>query len=160
MPVYHQRWFSGPTPAPPPQPESLRAMGPIVAVQLEVPNLLAKYLADHGGSVPTPVTGWALIDTGATTTAVNEKTVTGLGVAPVAAIKVGTAGGYHDQPVFPLKVVLPQVPITFEYEQVTGANLDGQTIAGRPILLLIGRDILRRMIFIYDGVNGQFTLGF
>ena len=131
-----------------------------MAVQLEVPSLLAKYLADHGNSVPTPVTGWALIDTGATTTAVNERTVTGLGVAPVGTIKVGTAGGYQDQPVFPLKVVLPQVPITIEYEQVTGATLDGQSIAGRPILLLIGRDILRRMIFIYDGINGEFTLGF
>lgn len=108
MPIFTSRWHSGTSPPPPPSPQGLRGTGPLVAVQVEVPTLLAKFLADSGKPIPTPATGWALIDTGATSTAVNAKTADSLGVAPVATMKVGTAGGSRDQPVFPLKITLPQ----------------------------------------------------
>jgi hypothetical protein len=161
VPIFTSRWHTGPTPPPQPHPQILRQAGPLVAVQVEVPTLLAKYLSDSGKPVPPPVTGWALIDTGATSTAVNEGTAVALGVCPVGTAKVGTAGGSQDQPVFPLKITLPQIPMAIEYEQVTGAKMDGMPVVnGKPLILLIGRDVLERMVFIYDGPNGQITLGF
>lgn len=41
-----------------------------------------------------------------------------------------------------------------------GADLSGCQVMGQQLLLLIGRDVLERMILIYDGPGGQFTLAF
>ncbi len=160
MPVSTIRFAQGTVPPTPPAPAALRLAGPVVPVQIEVPSLLAKHLASVQKPVPPPVTGLALVDTGATSTAVNESTASGLGVSPVGTATVGTAGGSHLQPVFPLKITLPQSQMSIEYEQVMGADLSGCQVMGQQLLLLIGRDVLERMILIYDGPGGQFTLAF
>ncbi len=159
MPVFTNRFSSVPSPTPA-FPDGLQLAGPVVAVQVGVPDLLAKFLSDKGQPVPPSATGLALIDTGATMSAVNEQTVTSLGVKPVGTVMVGTAGGPKLQPLFAVKAFLPQPSLTVNYAQVTGADLAGHSIMGQPIIMLIGRDVLRTAILVYDGPSGQFTLAY
>ena len=153
MPIYKSKVHSTSSPPPPAEPGRLVVSGPRVPVQVEVPTALAKRLADEGKPVPAPATGWGLIDTGATSSAVSAKVVENLGVSPVGVVKVGTAGGRREQATYPIKLVLSTIGLSIEYGQVTGAELEGM-----DIVVLIGRDFLSRVLFIYDGPSAEYTL--
>jgi predicted aspartyl protease len=103
--------------------------------------------------VPAPVTGTALIDTGASRSAIDRTVVSALNLNPVGVVKLGTAGGPSQQPLFPLRLILQQIGFTAEFEAVTGCDLDGT-----DLIMLIGRDVLRVCLFVYDGNSGQYSL--
>jgi predicted aspartyl protease len=133
----------------------LQATGPMVNVQIEVPQALSGQLASASQPVPSPVTGLALIDTGATMTAVDSSVVTSLGINPVGVVPVGTAGGPTKQPVYPIRLQIQGVGLVMNFSRVTGAPLQGM-----GLVALLGRDVLARMILIYDGPSSEYTIGF
>lgn len=152
MPVLTHRITSVPNP-PPFHPDGLVVTGPKVGVQLEVPTALAKQLGTTGQQVPAPVTGNALIDTGATRSAIDRSVVTSLGLNPVGIVTLGTAGGMSQQALYGLRLVIPSIKATVDFESVTGCDL-----SGTDLIMLIGRDVLRIALFVYDGVSGQYTI--
>jgi len=152
VPVATVRISNVPNPTPA-FPDGLFIAGSRIAVQLEVASVLAKQLAAEGKPIPQPVTGTALIDTGATRSAIDDRTVSKLGLSPVGLVKLGTAAGQKLQALYPLKLTLPQLARVIEFESVTGCDLSGTGFE-----MLIGRDVLRLGLFVYDGVSGSFSL--
>jgi len=63
MPI-HNRFFRRPNQEQ--SPEGLSSVGPLLQVQVMVPPAFAVLLGQNNQPIPTPGTGWALIDTGAT----------------------------------------------------------------------------------------------
>ena len=61
----------------------LATFGPGLPVQINFPNALASLPSQQGKPVPTPVSGKALIDIGASITAVDSSVIQSLGVQPV-----------------------------------------------------------------------------
>ena len=155
MPVFKIKLHSpGQTPLPA-NASLLNQLGPQVGVLIDIPEALAKLLAAGGKPAPTPVSGMALIDTGATSSAVDVSVVTALGVNPVGTAQVGTAGGPTTQPVYPIRMQLQGVGLTINFSRVTGAPLQQM-----GLVALLGRDMLSRMILYYDGPNSEYTLAF
>ena len=152
MPVLTHRISPVPNPTPF-HPDGLVALGPRLAVQLEVPSALAKQLAATGARVPTPVTGTALIDTGATRSAIDRTVVTRLGLNPVGLVTLGTAAGPIPQALYPVRLIIQQMNFPAEFESVTGCDL-----SGTDLIMLIGRDVLRVSMSVYDGNSGQYSL--
>ena len=76
-----------------PAPGMLVHCGPVIQVLVEVPPALAAALQTGNLPVPTPVHGLALIDTGATKSAVAETIAQSLGIQPSGIVNVGTAAG-------------------------------------------------------------------
>jgi len=101
-----------------------------------------------------------MIDTGASGTAIDENAIKPLGLTPTGSTQIhtpstrGTAatcptydvavGIYHS--VSPL--LIATVPVIAS--DFTGMGFDA----------LVGRDVLQRCLFLYDGVAGTFTIGF
>ncbi len=155
MPIFKLKIHSqGQVPIPA-NPGLLLAAGPMVTVQIEVPQALSQQLAAAGQPVPPPITGFALIDTGATMTAVDASVVTALGVNPVGVVPVGTAGGPTSQPVYPIRLQIQGVGLGINFSRVTGAPLKSMNLVA-----LLGRDVLARMILIYDGPSSEYTLSY
>lgn len=74
MPVYnfgHYLVPQGTGQAPSPFPAGLRMSGPVIPVQIEIPSALADRLQQSGQAIPAPVSGLALVDTGASVSAVD-----------------------------------------------------------------------------------------
>jgi hypothetical protein len=110
--------------------------------------------------VRPPVPIRALIDTGASATVIDESVLRQLGLAPTGTVQILTpstrgvpitcmaydikAGIYHPAH----SLVLGTFP-------VIAGDFTGQTISA-----LIGRDVLRNCLFIYDGVALHFTIAF
>jgi hypothetical protein len=138
-----------------PNPGLLAATGPIVPVQIDLPEALAKLLADSSTAGPSPISGWAVIDAGASTSVVDATLVNALGVKPVGVAKVGTARGPARQPVYPIRITIQGIILTMSFSRVTGAPLKEM-----GSMALLGRDMLTRMILFNDGPRSEYTLAY
>jgi len=152
MPVHD--WGLGAGPGQP-DPSLLERHGPVIPAQIEIPTVLAQQMQRAGAPVPQPVTGNALIDTGATLSAVDAQVLTSLGIASTGIVPVWTPSGPTRQPVFASKVAIPAMRLVVEIPRVLGAQLQG---AG--IIALLGRDFLRHTLFEYNGTLGILTLAY
>ncbi len=94
-----------------------------------------------------PHTVVALIDTGAQTTVINPETVRRLAIRPVGAVQI-----YTPSTVDPLLCNRFHVNVYFAESFAP--------MGGLPYQCLIGRDILLRASFLYDGNANEFTLTF
>jgi|FaiFalDrversion3_1042247.scaffolds.fasta_scaffold21286_1 hypothetical protein len=141
-------------------PHVLMQTGPLLQVEVSIPSTLAQLLTAQNQAIPPPVTGWALIDTGATRSCVDSKVIASLGVKPIGVAVTGTAGGPVQQYRYPARFRFPGEGLEIEFSSVIGVNLAGQSIGGRDIIVLLGRDVLSRCVLIYNGPGGFFTLAF
>ncbi len=137
--------------------------GPVVEVQVEVPTALAAALGANKQSIPKPVSGLALIDTGASTSAVESGVIQQLGVQPVGMGNVTTPTGSESRLFYPARFSFPGTDLPdMDFQQLLGADLSLQKIHGwtSPLIALIGRDILQHFLLVYNGPSGAFSLAF
>ena len=164
MPIFNS-FHRQQTPGPGGQaaPLALLTFGPFIPVQIEAPSVLVSQLEAEGRQLPTPVPGFALIDTGATLTAIDETAIAQLGVQPIDVATVGTAGGPQPRPVYPARLSFPGTPLgTLEFGRLLSVNLAGQQVPLQhgQIIVLIGRDILQHCVLVYNGPGAMFSLAF
>jgi len=139
----------------------LAETGPIIAVEVSVPAALAKYLGEKALPIPSPVGGFALIDTGAFATAVDEKIFTGLGVQQIDTISTQSPHGDSTSNVYPCRVTFPGLGLNeLAMERVVGCNLKWTTTDGREIIMLLGRDLLRYFLLVYNGLSNDITISY
>lgn len=150
MPVYNSPV------APGPQPSSLilRLSGPVLPVEITIPATLLRRLTQQGHPLPAPQSGVALIDTGASLSAVDDGVVRALGVAPVGQTQIHTAGGIVFLPLYPVRFSFPGIGLpAITFRRVVGSPLQSQ-----GIVALLGRDVLANFILVYNGPAGTFSL--
>lgn len=102
-----------------------------------------------------------LIDTGATYTCVHEDALRQLGLKPFDIVDSGTADGPKQQNVYAARIVFPTKGWTFDLGKCVGVNTSGQVIPidpPQPIIALLGRNLLQRGVFIYNGIGGFWTI--
>lgn len=137
-------------------PTALEKTGPILQVEISVPPALAEFLAKNQKPVPPPMVGKALVDTGASITAVELEVFTSLGISPISFRKVLTPSGQAQQNTFPVQIAFPGTPLPqMRFNEVLGSELKAQ-----GFIALIGRDVLRHFILIYNGPGANFSLSF
>jgi len=165
MPIFNTSFFAQQIGVPPqqPAPGMLLQAGPILPVQVQVPAALAQQLQATNQAIPTPIAGIALVDTGATMSAVEVTVVQSLGIQPVGTAVVGTAGGKQMQAVYPARFSFPGTGLPhIDCSSLFGASLLGISPAGggQPLIALIGRDILTQFVLVYNGPAATFSLCF
>ncbi len=151
MPIYN---IASQGPPGTPAAAALHGSGPALPIQVAVPTALENQLRQAGQPIPTPISGNAIIDTGATFSAVDDALLQRLGVSPIGLSPTGTAGGPAQLNVYPARFILPG-GIQVGFSRVTGVHLTGQ-----PMIALIGRDVLSSMVLVYNGPLGIVTLAF
>ena len=131
--------------------------GPTIDMEIGIPAVLAAAYGQSGQPVPSPHVGRALIDTGASGSAVDERIIQALGIQPVGQCSLATpsqATGVAS--LYRVKVSFPQTTFSGAAEwTVIGCELASQGISA-----LIGRDILASCVLIYNGPARTFTLTF
>ena len=142
-------------------PGGLVQMGAFHSIEIHVPPQIADLLTAQGQPVPPPQSEVAIIDTGATFTAVHEPLLQALGLHPIGVVNTGTANGPVQQNTYAARVVLPVEGITGDIHSLTGVNLANQIVPlnpPQPLIALLGRDFLQRMVLIWNGPAGMWTL--
>lgn len=136
--------------------------GPLVDVLLAVsaPRLAA--LTKAKLAVPAPIKIRALLDTGASCTAIDSTVITKLQVPVTGTTSIltpSTAGVAHtcNQYDVLLTILDPNGnPLYFS----TSVPVIEAVLASQGIEGLIGRDVLGGALFIYNGTAGHFTLSY
>lgn len=141
-----------------PGPAALLHVGPVLPVEVTIPSALSDYLSKQGQQIPTPVSGLALIDTGATRSCVDSQAISSLGVNPIGISFLGTARGQSRHHLYPAKFVFAAIKFEIEFSSAVGVDLSGQGVGGQQLVALIGRDVLLRGVLIYHGTLGTFSL--
>ena len=132
----------------------LRENGPTCQVVLKPSDPTIKELKLEKKDVPS-ITVLALIDTGASSTAISQKVVDRLKLVPRGTAKVYTSNRASE--------IRNEFDVALEFDmdayisllRVLGANLQDHSID-----CLIGRDVLQHSRLIYDGPKKQITLSF
>ena len=140
---------------------ALVVQGPIVPVQIEIPDALAQQLQKQGSPVPAPVLGVALIDTGAGISGIDTSVIQQLQVQPVGQVLVAGVTGAKLRSKYPARFAFPGTNLPqLDFDELVESELANQTVEGSsgPLVALIGRDILHHFVLIYNGPAGQFTL--
>lgn len=128
--------------------------GPTFRVDIGVTMGLEFVIIAGGGTPPAPVAGHALVDTGASGSVVRQGIPGQLGLNPVGVVPVMTATtgtAAVTMPTYAVRFVLPN-SITFEAVAIE-ANLGPQQIDA-----ILGRDILRAAVFVYNGTTDSYTI--
>jgi len=138
---------------------TLTETGPLVAVEIGIPDPLKKHLAENGLPIPTPISGFALVDTGAFATAVDESVFISLGVQPIDKIPTETPHGPGKSNVYPASLSFPVMNVRdMPMERVVGCKLKWKTREDKEIILLMGRDLLQYFLLVYNGPGSDVTL--
>jgi len=124
--------------------------GAIVPIDIGVPKSYQAALERQGQQVPQPRRLNALIDTGASITAINEQAAAAIGLPVTGTIQVTGVGGTSDRPIHAASLVLDSSIVfdSIEVVQVPLPRLDA----------LVGRDILAKVDFLYQGPADVFSL--
>jgi hypothetical protein len=138
---------------------TLNETGPLVSVEIAIPTALKQHFSEKGIAIPPAVSGFALVDTGAFATAVDESVFASLGVSHIDEIATDTAHGPGTSRVYPANLSFPGMNVTdMPMERVVGSKLKWKTRDGREIIMLMGRDLLQYFLLVYNGPSSDVTL--
>jgi hypothetical protein len=145
-------------------PSGLVSFGALTNIEVHVPTPVAQGGGQPAPPLPAPQTGMALIDTGATFTSVHEPLLIALGLTPINVITAGTANGPVQQNVYAARLNFPGLGWDVGLVQITASNLSGQVtpashgVPSRPLIALIGRDLLAQCSFHWEGTSGFWSI--
>ena len=137
---------------------TLTETGPLVTVEINVPAAMKKYLLEKGLPVPQPKSGFALIDTGAFATAVDESIFTEMGIQHRCSEDQHSARRGHVECLSGNNYLSGLDVNELPMERILGCNLKWKTAADQEIIMLLGRDLLRHFLLIYNGPHSDVTL--
>lgn len=128
-------------------PQNLFRLGPVVGVTVLLPKSAQQVRKEN-----PQVQAVALIDTGADRTCISDRIVQVLKLMPTATVAISGVHGVGSS---------NQYCVDFNFTGsdilVTGLQVFDYTGSG-PFDMLIGRDVLRGVLFIYDGRTGEIGL--
>lgn len=137
-----------------PVPLQLQNRGPIVPVAVSISDVQRRSLARTGMPAPRPVTGLALLDTGATVTCIATESAEEAGLPTVGTGRMMSATEESvEVPLYAAKVDI-QGFVGINAPQAHGSP----ALAAQGLVALIGRDVLSRCAFVYNGPDAAFTL--
>jgi len=144
-------------------PHALAVMGPQIRIDILPPSIAERYARKRGIKLPTASAITALIDTGASVTGVDEEVLNKqLKYPPIGVSKLSTPSGTTQTSVYMVRLIIPSrteptdIPrIVIDYVRVISVKLGNQ-----PYKVLLGRDILSKMIMVYNGPQALVTLGY
>ena len=137
-----------------PAPIVLVRRGPCVQVSITIAEQIATQLLQQGKAIEPPVSGLALIDTGASTSCIDEAAAQKLKLPIVNVVMLASAShAATASNVYPVRLELTGLPISINAPSAIGAPL-----AAQGLIALIGRDVLRHCTLFYNGMAGEITL--
>jgi hypothetical protein len=142
--------------------------GPILPVWIGVSEQQELYLRGSHRPVPPRIEVWALIDTGAFDTCVSQSLLSRLGVESKGKYPLlSTTSGNQPQicDIFSISVSVPLPPVSLTRPldtefRISTLDVVAVDLEGMAMGALIGRDVLQRSLFVYDGRTGQFMISF
>lgn len=132
----------------------LRRRGAITSVSIGQPTSVAQGMRARGKTVPPMRQIFAMVDTGASVSAIEDSVAKSLGLTKTGAMYIAGVAGAGQRPVYAAQIhVGPPAGPRYDPLQLAGVNFGAPDFS-----LLIGRDILADLELSYLGKQGKFSL--
>lgn len=132
----------------------LASHGPRLAVVAGLPPSVVRIRDAKRRPVPDPRPLVALIDTGCTRTAIDQGIARSLELPETGVTRIGSATGPAQARLHAVQLVFPTLDgVSVVLPQAAACDLGSQGLG-----VLIGCDLLRQFVMIYDGLVGRVTL--
>lgn len=135
--------------------------GPLIEVFVGISDGAKAQLDAARQPVPALQVARALIDTGASGSVVDPSITSALGLSPVSFMGVhtpSTQGAAVQQPVYDVSIWLYHRPTKHVWQRSLPVCCAGLKVQGTD--MLIGRDVLKECLLVYDGGAGRYALAF
>jgi hypothetical protein len=134
--------------------------GPLIAVRIQIDRTLRRAYESVARPLPMPVSGVALIDTGAVQSGIDEAVALSLGLNPVGVSELLTPTGDRTKVgVFWGEVDFVGTDLQPLRQQFLGMKL-GYMAGEERVVALLGRDFLSDARLDYDGPSARYTVRF
>jgi len=134
-------------------PGDLQQEGPRVRIIISAPREEIDEGRAVGLEYPDPINVVALVDTGASLTVINPELARSCKLRQTGFAKVSAAGNQGLYPRYAACIKFVDNLKGFDVIPVVGCKLPQQSIS-----CLIGRDLMHRWRFTYDGRTGEFSI--
>jgi len=122
-------------------------------VTVGISQSIAQQLVQRGEAVPAPISGLALVDTGASVTCIDDGAAQQLQLPVIDRAHMASAShAATQQNVYPVHMEISGLPVPIE------ARAMGAALTAQGLVALIGRDLLQHFTLFYNGVSGEITL--
>lgn len=143
-------------------------IGCLVSVAIQVSTGRFGALQKAGQPIPQPFFALGLVDPGASNTMIDKSAVQALGLQPTGSTPMltpSTGAVPHQCNQYDVSVWFPQSPTLVQTQPTPYAvhltlPVSEADFSAHGFQVLIGRDILARGLFVYNGRTGSFTLAF
>jgi predicted aspartyl protease len=133
--------------------DELREEGALLEVTVGQAKDVADSLRSQGKTVPDAVSAMAMIDTGASITAIDQDLAQSLGLVQTGVAPIAGVTGVQNQPIYAANLGLARPSVALDPWKMIGSPLKIQNFQ-----VLLGRDFLEQLTLVYDGSSGNFTL--
>jgi len=163
MPVINISYSS--TERPQYDPRALMILGPQISVDILPPLVVEKWAKTSKSEVGRAVNLKALIDTGASVTGIDEGVLDQLGYPPIGVSSLATPSGTSQTGVYMVRLVIPSqrdpgFPPNIPRIVIDNVRVIAVKLGKQPYKVLLGRDVLSRMVLVYNGPQALITLGY
>jgi len=164
MPIINIYYATSPE-KPGPDPHVLAALGPQITVDILPPLVVEKWAKSSGREVKQAHNLVALIDTGASVTGVDENVLSQLGYPPIGVASLATPSGISQTGVYMVRLVIPSqrdphFPPDMPRIVIDNIRAVAVKLGSQPYRVLLGRDVLSRLVMIYNGPGALITLSY
>ena len=135
--------------------------GPILNAAVFVSSARRAVLLQMGHPVPQAILIRALVDTGASFTAIEPSVLQKLSLTPTGTIEIATPStgqGTHTTDTFDIDFAIGAGPNDSPFVMPNLRVAAAELFSRQGIHALIGREILQRHVFIYNGSMNQFSV--
>jgi hypothetical protein len=109
-------------------PRILAKEGPFFEIFVSIPQALVEYNTRRNIPLPAPISGIALMDTGASHSCIHGPIMKELQVSPIGVATNHTPAGTTTQSLFPAHFSIPTAKIEIDFTTVIGVDLTGRSI--------------------------------
>ena len=146
-------------------PQALAIAGPQIMIDILPPVIIEKWMQSVNIKPKIIEKIPALIDTGASVTGVDLDYLKKLGYPPIGVAELATPSGVTKTQVYMVRIVMPSRAAAGFPQNVPRIIIDNVRVIGvrlgtQKYKALLGRDILSRLILVYNGPQALITLGY
>lgn len=146
-------------------PKALAAIGPQINIDIEPPSAASSWAKASKIALRSASNIMALFDTGASITGIDYQILAQLQYPPIGIGNLATPSGTIQTQMYMVKLVIPSrsnpsFPPNMPRIIIDNVCVISVDLSRQHQKVLLGRDILRRMILVYNGPQALVTLGY
>ncbi len=163
MPVINISYYSRERPQF--DPHALVVVGPQINVDVLSPSVVEKWAQARKIQLASASRVPALLDTGASVTGIDEEVLRKLKYPPIGIANLSTPSGTTTSGIYMVRLVIPSrtdpgFPPNIPRIIIDNVRVIAVKLSNQPYKVLLGRDVLSKMVLIYNGTHALITLGY